>query len=105
MVGHLRRAGRLVPAVCLLLLLGTAGAAAQGTTALFFQSQTGDYIGGGQTKTYTPADGTFTIGSSANAVTGRVVGPSLSFWWDFSFSAPSGTPLLPGVYNQTLIHI
>jgi len=90
MVGHLRRVCRLVPAVCLVLLLGTAGAAAQGPTALFFQSLTGDYIGAGQTKTYTPADPTFTIGSSASAVSGRVIGPSFSFWWDFDFSAPAG---------------
>ena len=30
---------------------------AQGTTALFFQSQAGDYIGAGESHTYTPVDG------------------------------------------------
>src|SRR4051812_43016591 len=98
-MGRVRYLVRLLPSTILILLLGAAEVAAQGTTALFFQSQAGDYIGGGQTRTYTPADGTFTIGSSTSAVTGRVLGPSFSFWWDFNFSAPAGAPLVPGVYN------
>ena len=102
MVTHIVRLCRLAPAVCLVLLLGAAEVAAQGTTALFFQSQAGDYIGGGQTKTYTPADGTFTLDSTSNAVHGSVIGPSYNFWWYLDSAAPSGQSLVPGVYTPLM---
>ena len=88
MVTHIARLCRLLPAVCLVILFGAAEAAAQGTTALFFQSQAGDYIGAGQTRTYTPADGTFTVDSSGNAVNARLIAPSSSFRWDLYLAAP-----------------
>ena len=72
---------------------------AQGTTALFFQSQAGDYIGAGESHTYTPVDGNFTIGSYTNGVSGSVLGPPGSFWWYFDFAAPTGVPLTPGTYE------
>ena len=100
------RACRTVPALCFFLLLSAAPAMAQGTTALFFESQAGDYIGAGQTKTYTEADGTFTVTSSRTSVNVRIAGPSFSFWWDATFSAPGG--ILPGVYNtarRSSIHV
>jgi hypothetical protein len=64
---------------------------------LFFESQEGDPIGDGETKTYTEADGTVSVTSSATTVNVRIAGPSFSFSWEATFSAPGG--ILPGVYN------
>ena len=60
----IRSARSLSHRVCLLALvwaLAPCASAQAQTTALFFDSQPGDYIGQGIQRTYTPADGTFTI--------------------------------------------
>lgn len=69
------------------------------TTALFFDSQPGDYIGQGLQRTYTPADGTFDIASWDGGVTVGVTGPAFSFWWTLDFSAANGAPLAVGSYG------
>ena len=93
--------------VCLLALvwaLAPCVSAQAQTTALFFDSQPGDYIGQGIQRTYTPADGAFTIANDSsnpgNWVRVSVTGPSFSFVWFADFSAANGAPLAPGSYGS-----
>ena len=99
-----RRTGFFATRVCLLVLVGalTSATSVQGqTTALFFDSQPGDYIGQGVQRTYTPADGTFEITPAGpNAATVSVTGPSFSFWWSLRFSTAAGVPLTVGSYGS-----
>ena len=87
----------------MILLLGAllavpAGASAQ-TTQLFLDSQPGDYIGGGVQQTYTILDGTFTASHFGGTVNVMFRTPTFSHFWTLNFSAPDGTPLVPGVYE------
>ena len=86
-------------AIVVLGLLAASPASAQTAVdfKLFFESQPGDFIGAGQTKTYTQADGTVSITSSSTTVSVGIDGVSFSFWWDAVFSAPGG--IRAGVYN------
>jgi len=102
-----RRLRFLATRVCLLIVVGTlvtAASAQAQTTALFFDSQPGDYIGQGVQRTYTPADGTFTINTDSsnpgNWVRVSVTGPNFSFWWYADFAAANGAPLAPGSYGS-----
>jgi len=56
--------------VCLQSLLSSVAAGATPQTFLTLNSQPGDYIGGGITQTFTPADGTFSVSNSSDAVRG-----------------------------------
>ncbi len=80
-------------------LWAAAGTAlAQGDTLLQFNSESGDYVGGGLHFTLTPSDGTIT----ASRVDGGVaVGFSSddSTWWTLHFVPPSGATLTPGAYE------
>jgi len=67
-----------------------------GKTFIDFASDPGDYIGEGQRFTLTPLDGTITPSKSGDGVAIHFQG---STWWDLSFSAPTGSPLVPGVYE------
>ena len=79
----------------LFLLVWPASLTAE--TFLYFQSQPGDYIGGGMTETWVPADGTFSISHPA---TNRVTaGFSGSDFWSLNFAAPSGQTLAVGAYE------
>ena len=64
-------------------------------TLLYFNSEPGDYIGGGQRFTLTLADGIFATGRTDGGVHVGFDGADL---WDLYFVAPSGAPLTPGVY-------
>jgi hypothetical protein len=93
-------------------LLASAGSANAQTTALYFDSHPGDYIGHNSSdditqrveRTYLPSDGTFTIltptTSSPNFLRVTVIGPSHSFWWYLEFSNANGAPLTPGSYGS-----
>src|SRR5688572_26245412 len=89
--------------VSLLLLLGGAlSAAAQtGTTALYFDSQPGDYIGQGLERTWTEPELTFSasVSTDRSRVTIATNGPDWTFSWHLNFAAPQGTPLVPGEYE------
>ena len=52
----------------LVSLFSAVGAAATPQTFLTLNSQPGDYIGQGITQTFTPADGTFSLSNSVDAV-------------------------------------
>src|SRR5262249_15458882 len=80
-------------------LLGLASRAHAQTTAFFYDSQPGDFIGGGVRRTITPDDATFTPIPSTG-VTIRIVGPGpgVSFIDSVSFSALGAAPG-PGTYG------
>jgi hypothetical protein len=88
--------------VCLLTLLTvfmSAATASAQTTALFFESQAGDYIGAGQTHTYTPADGIFEVRRNYDQGVGFTVRSSnYSFWWYLDLAGAGSIPLAVGSY-------
>jgi hypothetical protein len=87
--------------VCALLVacLALAGTASAQTTALFFDSQPGDYIGQGIRRTYTTADATFQISNDIrNGVTVSVRAPDMSFWWTVTLGAAGDVPLTTGTF-------
>lgn len=78
-------------------------APAPGTTPasgsyVYLESDPGDYIGGGQVLTYTPANATLTFTGSAGYV-GVAIGGGA--WWNGDFQAMASLPLLvPGFYGD-----
>jgi len=80
-------------------VVASASSADAQTTALFFDSQQGDYIGAGIQRSYTAADATFQIRTySAGNFDISVIGPSYDFWWYLHFAAANGAPLQVGLY-------
>jgi VCBS repeat-containing protein len=73
-----------------------------GVTSLYLNSQPGDYIGQGQTLSYTPAGGTFT--ASRNYDNGVSVNyqsaTDLGTYWFTDFAAPGNATLVPGYYGN-----
>jgi Divergent InlB B-repeat domain len=70
------------------------------TTALFFDSQPGDYIGQGAQRTYTAADATFTITANwRSGVSISIIEANYDFWWYLDFSTAGNTPLAVGSYG------
>ena len=81
--------------VCLAGLTGSARAA----SLLFFDSQPGDYIGGGVPRRFTELDGTFSASSNfGNGVSITLAGGRLGFW-SLDFAAPMGSELAAGTYD------
>lgn len=71
------------------ILLAVPAHPAAGATFLYFDSQPGDYIGGGLERTWTPAEGSF------SATTNYDGGVSIDFdggsdWWYLDFAPPQG---------------
>lgn len=98
-----RSVRRLVlAALCgLIAFLALPREAAAQTTALFFDSQAGDYIGAGQPATYTPVDGTFSASTTVHGASFQVIGPGSAFWWHLDFKAAGPAPApMPGVYEE-----
>ncbi len=82
------------------LLVSTTGAYAQ-TTLLSLNSQPGDYIGQGQQRTLTLADGYFSAsGNYDNGVSLSFQGNDPGVWWYIDFAAPGNLRLAPGVYEH-----
>ena len=70
-----------------------------GTTAIVMNSETGDYIGQGLQRMYTPADGTFVAARNFdNGVTIAFNGGSIT--WNLAFAAPGDALLVPGSYEN-----
>jgi hypothetical protein len=67
---------------------------------LSLKSEPGDYIGGGQSLTFTPADSAFSsmVSQDRRSIAIAVI-PSGSFWY-LNLAAPAGQELLPGVYEN-----
>jgi hypothetical protein len=93
---------RLVALACPVLILFAPSIARAQTTALYFDSQAGDYIGQGVERTWTTADLTFTASASTDrsSVSLSAIAAGYSTWWYLNFAAPSGTPLAPGSYEN-----
>jgi hypothetical protein len=84
--------------VALLGVIGAAVPASAQTTALVIQSEPGDYVGQGQTITYTDSQATFTVSRNAfNGASVRLSGSGIDASLDFSSSI--GT-LVPGYYQN-----
>jgi hypothetical protein len=87
------------------LLIGTFALLPFATTAsaqtfLNFNSQPGDYIGGGVSRTWTPADGTFTVRSTyRSGITVSFIAPGYSTWWYLDFGPPDAQTLTNKVYE------
>lgn len=69
------------------------------STMLEFRSEPGDYIGGGVTRRWTPADGSFTISGGGSKVDVSFIAPGYSVWWYLDFAAPIGKQLVPGPFE------
>jgi len=63
-----------------------------------FVSDPGDYLGGGRTKTFTSAGGSFLVVHEPGAVFIEYDG-GLDEPWSLAFQAPRGSELTPGVYE------
>ena len=84
----------------LLAVLTQAMPAAAQVTSLSMTSDSGDYIGQGQTYLYTPTDGTFNaqVGINNNSVSIFFNTPTFDHFWFLDFAAPNGAPVTPGTY-------
>lgn len=82
----------------------------QGQGTARFESQSGDYIGGGERWTVTNEHGTFfaipTDRNSDGAPDSvrisfdNTSGDDVGLWWDWTFTAPAGENLAPGSYDN-----
>src|SRR4051794_39893328 len=88
----------LALAVALLgLLPGVASAAALDHVTMYSD---GDYIGGGQQRFYTPANGRISVSGSTAYLTVSVSGGSGGDEYSLDFAAPPGQTLVRGVYDR-----
>jgi len=86
--------------ICLFVIAADARAS---VTSLLLTGDPGDYISGGRTYFYTPADGLFTVNRNYhNGVSLSFHTPSYSHWWYVDFSAPGQQSLAVGVYSGAL---
>jgi hypothetical protein len=99
------RAFRLGIAAFVTGLLAVAAAAVDAqTTSFSFQSQPGDFVGQGQSKSFTPADGTFTFthnfdnGVSMTFV--HATQPGVT--WNADFAAAGNALLTVGAYEDVV---
>jgi hypothetical protein len=90
------KANRIVISIAL-LFLATIAAQAQ-VTSISLNSDSGDFIGLGQTTFLTPADGTFNASAGTNTVSINFFGQPGTFWF-FEFAAPNGQALTVGTYT------
>src|SRR5690349_17805534 len=92
--------------VCLAAVAGVvvcadSAVAQSGTTALVMDSQWGDWIGEGEQRTYTLADGTFSVSRNGqNGVSLSVIEPAYEFWWYLDFGGAGEVPLTVGSYRN-----
>jgi hypothetical protein len=92
-------AGRGTLLAILLALLAAVFPADAQVTSLSMVSDSGDYIGQGQTYFYTPVDGPFTAQVNADqSVHVAFNTPSFSHFWYLDFAAPNSQPLTVGAY-------
>ena len=81
----------------LLILSMVPAAAARAATFMVFDSEPGDYIGGGVDRTFTLADGTFSAGRTFD--NGIAINFNGSAFWSLHFSAPGDVSLTAGVFE------
>ncbi|MBD1902739.1 hypothetical protein NDI44_11595 [Trichocoleus sp. DQ-A3] len=86
----------LAATISFLTGLGIAAPSVSAATFIQFNSQPGDYIGGGIAQTFTPLDGYITASSNGNGVSLNFNGDT---WWNLDFMAPEGETLVLGTYE------
>lgn len=87
--------------VVALLAIAAPSAAQTPVTSFSFVSQNGDWVGQGQTRSYGPADGTFT--AQKNYHNGVNVLLTLSgMSWTVAVAGPDAAPLAPGHYPMAM---
>ena len=90
-----------VTAAAVALALVPLTAAAEDGTFYSFVSDPGDFVGQGQSGSFTPDTSSFTSSQSndGNHVTAFLF-PFAGGFWMLDFAAPAGQPLVPGVYEN-----
>ena len=90
-----------VAAVVVALALVPLTAAAEDGTFFSFVSDPGDFVGQGQSGSFTPDTSSFTSSQSndGNHVSAFLF-PFAGGFWMLDFAAPAGQPLAPGVYEN-----
>jgi hypothetical protein len=83
-------------------LLCSATAASADSTVLFLDSQPGDFLGGGQTHTFTPSDGTFTATVRSSGIEVQFTGTAGPTFhsWNLLFGPTEGGGLAPGAFDD-----
>jgi hypothetical protein len=76
-----------------------------GDTFLEFESSPGDWVGQGQTRRYTPKNGSFSVMAFTLGPNSTVNRLQFSFegsgsWWRLNLAAPGASALKPGVYEN-----
>jgi hypothetical protein len=84
-------------------LFSTVASSATPKTFLTLSSQYGDYVGQGITQTFTPADGTFSVSNSSDAVS-ITFHPTYSQPWNLDFGSPSTVKFGWGEYDGAQQH-
>lgn len=72
--------------------------ASSASTYLYLNSQPGDYIGGGEMLTLTPADGTFSVTNSSSTVSVSFNTADFSQFWTLDFGSPESVKFAKGQY-------
>src|SRR5438270_2098070 len=86
-----------------LLVVSVFAASAQAqVTSFSFTGDPGDFISGGQSESFTPADGMFFVnGTSGSGMVSMTFFGGNEFW-SADFAAPIGQPLTLGLYTSAL---
>jgi len=84
------------------LLIAPTVAAAQNSSFLSMSSQSGDYIGQGQSYYFTPATATFSSTYDGSLARFAVIQPGNGDWWYVTIAAAPGQPLLKGTYTNAV---
>lgn len=80
----------------LVVATGGPASAATDTTLFTMTGETGDYIAGPATYTYTPADATFSTQGTSGQAYFSVIQPGLAHWWYLDLRSPAGGDLVAG---------
>lgn len=80
-----------------------AGTTPSSGNYIYTESDAGDYIGQGQSQTFTPASATITVSGVDANLNVSVTGDGYSFWWYGNFAAMNSlTQLEPGYYGDLM---
>ena len=84
-------------AIALLGLPSGASAAAGPAASVTMNSESGDWVGAGQVRTFHPGNADISVSGDLGYLTVSVSGGTLGDYFSFDFAAPPGQTLHPGV--------